>query len=159
MSDGDCEIGSVPLPNATWLTESVALFQQSYVAVHPFVATVLCAVGERASDRKRRSSAPLSVCRHADEFRDRNRAYKTEHVRTSAGGKIRELNFWLVYVISQFGKSFIAANFRPTIFNFSKLSIMIFAGSRRSTFCFARLPFATFSSTLRRSSLLSISIW
>lgn len=41
-----CEIGSVPLPNATWLTEAVALFQQSYGEVHPFIATILCAVGE-----------------------------------------------------------------------------------------------------------------
>jgi hypothetical protein len=46
MAGDLCEIGSVPLPNATWLTDAVAIFQQSYGEVHPFVGTTLCVIGE-----------------------------------------------------------------------------------------------------------------
>lgn len=46
MAGDMCEIGSVPLPNAIWLTEAVSSFSQSYGEVHPFIATMLCAVGE-----------------------------------------------------------------------------------------------------------------
>ncbi|KAI6217756.1 Cholecystokinin receptor [Aphelenchoides fujianensis] len=45
MAGDFCEIGSIPLPNATWFIDAVAVFQQSYGQVHPFVATMLCAVG------------------------------------------------------------------------------------------------------------------
>uniref|UniRef100_A0A1I7S5R9 G_PROTEIN_RECEP_F1_2 domain-containing protein n=1 Tax=Bursaphelenchus xylophilus TaxID=6326 RepID=A0A1I7S5R9_BURXY len=40
-----CEIGSILLPNITWLTDGVNAFGQSYVEIHQYVATFLCIVG------------------------------------------------------------------------------------------------------------------
>ncbi|KAI6212818.1 Cholecystokinin receptor [Aphelenchoides besseyi] len=47
MAGDFCEIGSIPLSNETWapIVQMVAVFQRSYGQIHPFVATMLCAVG------------------------------------------------------------------------------------------------------------------
>uniref|UniRef100_A0A914S051 G-protein coupled receptors family 1 profile domain-containing protein n=1 Tax=Parascaris equorum TaxID=6256 RepID=A0A914S051_PAREQ len=45
MSGGACEIGSVPLPNITWLISAIAQFDSSYGTVHPYIALFLCVVG------------------------------------------------------------------------------------------------------------------
>lgn len=45
MNSGNCEIGSIPLPNATWLIEAVSSFQSSYGEIHPYLALFLCVAG------------------------------------------------------------------------------------------------------------------
>ncbi|KAK0411015.1 hypothetical protein QR680_005433 [Steinernema hermaphroditum] len=45
MNTGECEFGSIPLPNATWLISVIADFHGSYGSVHPYIALVLCVVG------------------------------------------------------------------------------------------------------------------
>ncbi len=47
MDGGEaCEIGSVPMPNATWLIAAVADFHESYGATHPYIAVFLCIAGK-----------------------------------------------------------------------------------------------------------------
>ncbi|VDM26119.1 unnamed protein product, partial [Toxocara canis] len=45
MSGGACEIGSVPLPNVTWLIAAIAQFDSTYGAIHPYIALFLCIAG------------------------------------------------------------------------------------------------------------------
>ncbi|KAE9549385.1 hypothetical protein FO519_007413 [Halicephalobus sp. NKZ332] len=45
MNNGNCEIGSIPLPNVTWLVGAVSVFQGSYGEIHPYLAPFLCVAG------------------------------------------------------------------------------------------------------------------
>ena len=40
-----CQIGSVPLPNATEFYSSLNSFHNDYGSIHPFIAVVLCLAG------------------------------------------------------------------------------------------------------------------
>uniref|UniRef100_A0A7E4VHE1 G_PROTEIN_RECEP_F1_2 domain-containing protein n=1 Tax=Panagrellus redivivus TaxID=6233 RepID=A0A7E4VHE1_PANRE len=45
MVDVTCEIGSIPMPNVTWLFEAVSSFAGGYGSIHPYLAMGLCIAG------------------------------------------------------------------------------------------------------------------
>lgn len=45
MNGEICDIGLIPLPNATWLITVISSFQAGYGELHPFLALFLCVSG------------------------------------------------------------------------------------------------------------------